>query len=270
MGRTDLRGAHLTPNGQYLVVIGFRYMALHDVESGDVIYTKDRPGFAPTCAFSPGRVLMTEWSGGPGKFSLVETATGKPVAQLPGTDRGHCEGMSFSPDGRMLVLLQSGYRPGEGSKVDLIEIATGKVLKSITAHRDKVRAAAFTPGGRALITGSDDCSVLVWDLTGVLAPEKKIDVKVCWDEMAKSDRRTAYVAFCRLRTVPDETVPFLKKELATAAPDAELEKLRRIWAIRLLEDLNSAAAREVLQDLAPKNSEAQAALKRLKRSDTPP
>jgi hypothetical protein len=97
--------------------------------------------------------------------------------------------------------------------------------------------------------------------------KKKVDAKVCWDEIALPQRRTAYIAFCRLRSVPDEAVALLKKELVKAAPATESQRLRCTWAIRLLEDLNSAAAREVLQDVGRNNPKAQAALKRLKRND---
>ncbi len=100
------------------------------------------------------------------------------------------------------------------------------------------------------------------------AEQKKVDVSACWAELAGADRLAAYVAFCRLRLTPDETIPFLKKELAKQAPAAELEKTRRAWAIRLLEDLNTPSAQAVLQSLAESTPEAEAAIKRLKRKDS--
>jgi len=270
-GSVFLRAAVLSPNGEHLLAVGLFDHQVYEVDTGKLLYQKTHSGFAP--AFSPGGVVTALWSlKFPHSIQLTETATGKEVGDLPLDRRAasHGECVAFSPDGRLVVLVESGLRPGDVGEVKLFEIATGKLLKTLTGHRGKVSMAAFTPDSKALVTGSADCTALVWDLTGVLAQEQKVDVKACWDELALPERRTAYVAFCRLRSVPDEAVPFLKKELTRAAPDAELERLRRTWAIRLLEDLNSASAREVLQDLARNNAEAQDALKRLKRSDSRP
>jgi WD40 repeat protein len=265
-GRVFVRATALSPNGEHLLAVGLFDQQLYELETGKPVYKTGYSGFAP--AFSPGGVVNAIWAlkSFPNAVELTETATGKELARFTfkGKAAAHAEHITFSPDGRMVILVESGLRPGDVGTAYLFEIATGKLLKTLSGHRGKIHMAAFTPDSKALVTGSDDGTALVWDLTGLLAPEK-VDVKACWGELAMPERRTAYGAFCRLRAVPDAAVPFLKQELIKAAPVAELELLRRAWAIRLLEDVASASAREVLQDLARDNAEAQAALRRLQR-----
>jgi WD40 repeat protein len=257
----------LSPNGQYLLlrqIQGQTYV--YDVEAGEVIYKKTSLPFAPH--FSPDGLLI---AGRNGKdITLLEAATGNQLAKYQTDPKAHGV-VAFSPDGRMLAIGQTTQDGREASSVDLIEVATGKVLKSVTGHLDRIGPAAFTPDAKALVTGSDDCTVLVWDLSELLAAEKAVDVKANWQELANPDRRAAYAAVCRLRAAPKETITFLKTTLKANAPAADLEKVRIVWAIRLLEGFMTPEARDVLTTLAagtdtgPAAVEARSALKRLLR-----
>jgi WD40 repeat protein len=69
--------------------------------------------------------------------------------------------VAFAPDGRLFAVASS--QPG--SRIRLIETATGREVHKIEGFRGIVRSLAFMPDGKRLVSGMDDSSTLVWDLT---------------------------------------------------------------------------------------------------------
>jgi RNA polymerase sigma factor (sigma-70 family) len=97
-----------------------------------------------------------------------ESPRSGPALRL-GPDRLLAEGLAygvwafaFSPDGRALAL------PDDRGSVRVLETATGKERLRFTGHLGQIRALAFSPDGRRLASGSEDTTVLVWDVTGRL------------------------------------------------------------------------------------------------------
>jgi hypothetical protein len=85
---------------------------------------------------------------------------------------------------------------------------------------------AFGPDGRRAVSGSEDGTALVWDLTGRTdaAPEKERltsrDLEMLWDDLG-ADAGQAHRAIWRLVFAPEETLPYLKDKLQPIpAPDA--------------------------------------------------
>jgi WD40 repeat protein len=69
----------------------------------------------------------------------------------------------FSPDGRT-VASQS-----DNNAIHLIDVATGKVLQTLTGHTDFVTSIAFSRDGHTLASGSNDNTIRMWDVaTGKL------------------------------------------------------------------------------------------------------
>ena len=66
--------------------------------------------------------------------------------------------MAFSHDGRTLAL---GSLRGE---IELRDMGNGKRLSILRAHSDTVTQLAFDPGGRFLVSGSDDGTLRLWEL----------------------------------------------------------------------------------------------------------
>jgi RNA polymerase sigma factor (sigma-70 family) len=69
--------------------------------------------------------------------------------------------VAFAPDGKLLAVASS--RPG--ARVRLIETETGRELRKIEGFRGIVRSLAFMPDGKRLVSGMEDSSALIWDLT---------------------------------------------------------------------------------------------------------
>ena len=45
------------------------------------------------------------------------------------------------------------------------DLAAGRELRRLEGHRSAVNAVAFTPDGRSIVSGSEDGTALVWDVS---------------------------------------------------------------------------------------------------------
>jgi WD40 repeat protein len=118
-------------------------------------------------AFSPdGARLATALTrpsndGDPAQVAIWETATAHPLATFPGRPEVMSQ-PTFTPDGQSLLIPSA-------SGVRLWRLATGDDDKDRqpAGHRDEAWAAAFSPDGRTLATGSDDSepdpTIKLWD-----------------------------------------------------------------------------------------------------------
>jgi hypothetical protein len=137
--------------------------------------------------------------------------------------------IAFAPDCRTLAL-------GAGSRVRLVDVVTGKELKSLTGHQGTVRTLCFGPNGRTLVSAGADTTGLVWNVAGVNSPPAPQTLTArqladAWDALLSGDGRTAGEAIGRLAQSPAQTVPCLKKSLR---PVAKVDTER---VARLIDDL---------------------------------
>jgi WD40 repeat protein len=175
-------------------------------------------------------------------LQLWEVPTEKVVRQFE-IDGASPTGLTFSRDGRMLAALQDG-------KIEVFETATGKRRFSFTGHEGNVSAVAFSRDGRRLVSGGEDCRVIVWDLTGTAgAPVGKLEAKdldALWGGLASDDAPGAARSLGKLVARPAEAVPYLRLRL-TVLTDADLKRIEKLVAD--LDDpafkVRDAAAREL-------------------------
>ena len=202
---------------------------------------------------------------------LWELASGQEVATLEG-HKESTRGQAFSPDGRLLASCSGGYRSSNDQTVRIWDVATGRELRRFQGHRGAVNAVAFTPDGRSVVSGSNDATVLVWDVSDLAdhlntaQPITDEGLRTRWAELAGNDARAAYRAGWALG-VPS-AVEFLRERLqpATAAdpegipavngPIAPPEVLRTVRALAALERVGTPEARAVLERMAQGNPDA--------------
>jgi len=117
-------------------------------------------------SFSPGSLAMSQdgkllasWTTLEPFVRVWDLETGRERLRLPPDGERHNRmHLAWSPDSRMLAAGDL--------KIQVWEVATGKVRREFTGHDGDVRSLAFSPDGRHLASGSTDTTVLIWDVWG--------------------------------------------------------------------------------------------------------
>jgi WD40 repeat protein len=241
---------------------------------------QDRVALSRDCRFLASGGVVGRFRGGmvDPPTHVWELASGKEVALLEGHEES-TNGLSFSPDGRLLASCSGSYQSSNDARVRVWDLAAGRELRRFEGHRGAVNAVAFTSDGRSVVSGSEDGTALVWDVADLrdsmksdppLAPET---VQARWQELAGADARAAYRAAWAL-SVPS-AVSFLRDHLrpaAAAEPITSPDVLRTLRAVTALERAGTLEARAVLEKMAQGDPEAletrdaHSALDRLNRS----
>jgi WD40 repeat protein len=112
-------------------------------------------------AFSPDGSLLLS-GGGDGSAFVWDVAAGRPICSTALPQKGPCQAVAFGPDGKTVLLA------GPGAYLYALE---GKTLRQIDALKPREgklsippRAAAFSPDGLTIVTGSWQATVgRLWD-----------------------------------------------------------------------------------------------------------
>jgi WD40 repeat protein len=234
--------------------------------------------------FSPdGRLLLSSFAYGqrgqaaPRNFiSVWDVATGREVRRLPITRPDgspvHLASAAFSSDGRMLVVGQYvenllGMK-GEPA-VSVWDVMAGQECRKFGNHEGAVLSVAFAPDDRSVASGSDDGTILCWNLIddSVKQPaEINADrLQALWKDLG-GDAPRALDAYWLLSAQPKQVVPFLKENLRPVPPSPQepIEKLIddlgkenfvvRERAMKALEKLGDKAVPALTRTLAKKPS----------------
>ncbi len=201
---------------------------------------------------------------------IWELDSGQEVTTLPG-EEGSVSGLAFSPDGRLLAA-HGGVRPtkryaSEPQPQDRIirvfDLASGQESRRLEGHRGTVNSIAFTPDGHSLVSGSEDATALVWDVSDLRgqmtrdeAPNPE-SLQAHWNALAGQDARAAYRATWALSV--SSAMRFLRDHLRPAKavePIASPEVLRTVRAITALERINTPEARGAIERLVQGHPDA--------------
>ena len=110
-------------------------------------------------ASSPDNTLLATAVGG--RVALWKFGTDELILSYPEFDHLKCEALAFSNDSKILAI-------GDSLDIRLIEVDTGNLIITLSKHNNRVKALAFSTDGKILASGSQDGTILVWDLDKVM------------------------------------------------------------------------------------------------------
>ena len=122
----------------------------------------DRAIVSHSLAFSPDEsrlaIGIATDPGGPQPVEVWDVASARRLHVFPA--RNHIETLAFLPDGRTLILAG-------GTTPRIWRLEAPKDPVALAGHNDEAWAAAFSPDGKVLATGSDDTdecqTIKLWD-----------------------------------------------------------------------------------------------------------
>ncbi len=96
-----------------------------------------------------------------GRVALWKFGTDELILSYPEFGGLSCYALAFSPDSKILAV-------GDSLDIRLIEVDTGNLITTVSKHNNRVKALAFSADGKILASGSQDGTILVWDLDKVM------------------------------------------------------------------------------------------------------
>jgi hypothetical protein len=177
-----------------------------------------------------------------GKTLVIGTFTGVHVVDaFTGKDHMSYSGRmmfgktaAFSQDGKLVFI----------GKVDgtlrVLDATSGRILRDFPGHTEAIYSLALSPDGSTLASGSNDSTVLLWQVADLRKPATAVmklpatqDLDGLWKNLGDADAAKAYKAMGLFASVPEDAATFLKSHLKAVAPaDPKLVE-------KLLEELNS-------------------------------
>jgi hypothetical protein len=232
----DSSGMSFSPDGTTLI-FGERiedcvlsHLYVKDLKTGKEIRRINIAGNIASTAASPNGKLWATTTfdlgvGGELRLWYADTWT---TAYSAGRHEGYLMPL-FSPDSRLLAVPRM-----HAKSFQVLEVATGKVVRQFGEMGHHAVTAAFTPDGRALAVADGNSTILVWDVTGRLKkgklPEAELgaaDLNARWADLASADAARAVDAVWTLVAAPRQSVPFLSEYLKPAVAPAEVPGLIR-------------------------------------------
>jgi hypothetical protein len=214
----------------------------------------DPPTFAPD-----GRTLACNEGV---QFSLWELGSAKPrwqVERPPPHSWVPVTAMRFSPDGRWLAV-------GHGPRIELRDALNGRLVHVFDGHAQNILSLAFSRDGTRLVSSSCDTTLLVWDVSGVLARKKRpaaptdAALAAAWVDLGSGDASRVCRAMALLTDSPGRGVALLRKHLRrTTAVDGK-EMARRVAE---LDSDDPATRRRASRELEKAAEQAEEALRQL-------
>ncbi|MDE0299502.1 MAG: cohesin domain-containing protein [Candidatus Poribacteria bacterium] len=156
IGRGAMKEAQYSPDGARLAVASSTGIWLYDTETlSELALLADHTGSVTCVAYSPDGGMLA--SGSTDMTVRVRDANTGEQKYPPLQHTYAVKSVQFSPDGALLASVSS-------RQVQIWDADTGAKKRTLTGHTHTVNSVAFSPDGNALVTGSKDGTMRVWNV----------------------------------------------------------------------------------------------------------
>jgi WD40 repeat protein len=178
--------------------------------------------------------------------------------------------LAFSPNGRSLAVgmpvtrVRGEPKAGEEPKVQVWEVASGKLRHQFEGHRGLITSLAYSQRGRSIASNGQDGIVLVWSLgaPGVATRGKgELDensLESLWKDLSTVDAAKAFEVMQQLRSSPKQAVALVGKHLKPSGDETGADVIAK-W-VTLLDDDNFEMREKASRELAAIGPAARSAL----------
>ena len=232
----DIRSLGLSPDRKTLVGLpdGQSHLFAWDIATGvEMMRIPLPPMMGPSPTFSAdGRTLfVSSFQNQAGGTKLIvhlyEVASGKKRAGFEHPWPENARTYHIIASDRLMAITKN-------DEVALLDPLTGKKYRRFKNGGGWIGCLAFSPDGKRLVTGHEDTTALVWDISDALPalPRTRMtkqQLETAWAELAGDDAEVAHKTIRLMSQAPEDSAPFLGQQLKPVAP-VKAEVLQRLLA----------------------------------------